>query len=458
MDHRAITLSQLNLSVKTVIADSFQSPTWIIAEISEMKVNRNGHCYLELIEKEKTSEKITARARATIWSSTFRLLKPYFETTTGHPFKDGIKVMLNITVEYHEIYGLSLNIVDIDPTYTLGDMAKKKADTIRRLKEEGIFEMNHQLPLPLVIQRIAIISSETAAGYGDFRNHLTNNEYGYDFYTRLFPAIMQGEEAEKSVIKALDDINNNVSDFDAVVIIRGGGAQIDLSCFDNYWLAFHVAQFPLPVLTGIGHDKDESVTDMVACCKLKTPTAVADFLIMKMVAFESDLTEYSGLIFNHTRNILTSNKNKIINISGNLAPLLFQKISIQKNQLEQLSNILRKSPLKLLQQELEKSRGTGIEIKKSIHYKLNSRKETLDFYHESMNKNISRLVRNIRKDLNARKRVINNLDPANLLKRGYSVSMIDGRIIKSSDNVKMGDELITILHQGKMVSNITSKN
>jgi len=263
-----LTLSELNERIRDALLEAFPGMVWVIAEVSELKENRSGHCYLELVEKE--GNEIVARSRATIWSYTYRMLKPYFETTTGQLFTQGIKILVQASVEYHPAYGLSLNIKDIDPTYTVGDMALQRKEIIDRLQKEGVFDMNRELNLPLVPQKIAVISSATAAGYQDFMNQLESNEYGFVFYTRLFEAFMQGAEAVPSIIRALERIFQYEDFFDAVVIIRGGGATADLSSFDNYELAINITQFPLPVITGIGHEKDDTIIDLVAHTRLKT--------------------------------------------------------------------------------------------------------------------------------------------------------------------------------------------
>jgi exodeoxyribonuclease VII large subunit len=228
-----------------------------VAEISELNMNRSGHCYLELIEKDSLSDKIIAKSRATIWAFTFRTLKAYFETTTGETLRGGLKVLLKASIEFHEVFGFSLNIQDIDPQYTLGDLARKKAQIIQQLTSEGVLDMNKGLPFPLVPQRIAVISSETAAGYGDFLNQLETNSFGYCFFTELFPAIMQGDKASESIILALEHVYSHIDEFDLVAIMRGGGSKSDLNCFDDYELAYFITQFPLPILTGIGHERDD---------------------------------------------------------------------------------------------------------------------------------------------------------------------------------------------------------
>jgi exodeoxyribonuclease VII large subunit len=311
-----LTLSALNLQIKEALLDAFPATVWVVGEISELKDNRSGHCYLELIEKEGTE--IVARSRATIWSYTYRMLKPYFETTTGQLFTQGIKILVQASVEYHPAYGLSLNIKDIDPTYTVGDLALQRKEIIDRLKSEGVFEMNKELELPLVPQKIAVISSATAAGYQDFMNQLETNEYGFKFYTKLFEAFMQGAGAVPSIVNALDRIYKYENFFDAVVIIRGGGATADLSSFDNYDLALNITQFPLPVVTGIGHEKDDTIIDLVAHTRLKTPTAVAAFFINGVERYYERMLELENAVVQYTRETLDFQKEKLERIAENL--------------------------------------------------------------------------------------------------------------------------------------------
>ena len=275
----SIDLLDLLAGVRETIEDGFSVPLWVRAELSEIKHNNNGHCYLTLVEKDPTSDTLLAKVPAIIWSSTSRMLLPYFRQAAGADLAPGLQVLLQVQVQYSELYGLSLIVVDIDPSFTIGDMERKRRETISRLQEEGMFDMNSTLALPALPRRFAVISSETAAGYRDFMNHLHHNDFGYRFDTVLFQAVMQGTEAPASIVAALDSIAQSAEDFDAVVMIRGGGSASDLVCFDDYTLAANVAQFPLPVFTGIGHDHDYHVVDMVAHTFLKTPTAVADCII-----------------------------------------------------------------------------------------------------------------------------------------------------------------------------------
>ena len=278
MQDNRLTLRQLNLMVKDAIEMQLPDEYWVEAELAECR-ERGGHCYLELIEKEDTTNTPVAKASAKCWRQTWLMLQPYFERTTGQPLRTGMKVLLKVYAQFHEAYGFSWIVTDIDPTYTLGDMARKRQEIIRQLKEEGVFDLQRELCIPRFAKRIAVISAEGAAGYGDFCRQLEDNEYGFKFEVTLFPAIMQGEQVESSVVAALNSIYDCIRDFDVVVIIRGGGATSDLSGFDTLALAENVAQFPIPIITGIGHDRDESILDMVANTRAKTPTAAAALLI-----------------------------------------------------------------------------------------------------------------------------------------------------------------------------------
>jgi exodeoxyribonuclease VII large subunit len=274
-----IGLLALQEQVKRHLEDHFFESVWLQAEISELKQNPSGHCYLTLVEKDPGSNALLARASAVIWASTWRMVKPYFEAQTGRALAPGLSVLVRVQVSYSVLYGLSLVIYDIDPSFTVGELELARQRTIARLEAEGMFDMNAQLSLPLLPRRLAVVSSPTAAGWRDFRRQLEGNEYGFHFRLQLFPAVMQGDAAPESIIGALDQIAAEADSFDAVLILRGGGGAMDLVCFDDYELAVNVAQFPLPVLTGIGHDHDFHIVDMVAHTHLKTPTALADWLL-----------------------------------------------------------------------------------------------------------------------------------------------------------------------------------
>ncbi len=476
MSEQQLTLSELQRQVKNSLEDTFSGPVWVIAEISEMTVNRSGHCYLDLIETESGNDTVLARSRATIWSYTFRMLRPYFETTTGQSFSQGLKVLLQAKVEYHEVYGFSLNIRDIDPVYTLGDMARQRREIIRRLVDDGVFEMNKELELPLVPQRIAIVSSPTAAGLQDFMDQLHNNPHRFIFYTRLFPAVMQGNDAPRSIMDALDQIYDYEEMFDAVVIIRGGGAQIDLACFDQYELASHVAQFPLPVITGIGHDKDDTVIDLVAHTRMKTPTAVAEFLIAGALRFSQELKELEKQFIELVNDQLEENKNRIADAADQLSDLVNRTIGEQRNRLNivqlELANrseIYLKERHSILKQQIVEVRNKTNRFVVRQSHQLDQSGNKLNFiFREQVLKNENLLnqfqhlirirsteqIRAEKKNLNSIQEKLRLVDPQNIIKRGYSLTMVNGKIVKSVDQIKAGDRLETKLSDGTVESNV----
>lgn len=472
-----LTLSELNEQIKGALLNAFPGAVWVVAEVSELKENRSGHCYLELVEKE--GDNIMARSRATIWSYTYRMLKPYFETTTGQFFSQGIKVLVQATVEYHPAFGLSLNIKDIDPTYTVGDMALQRKEIIDRLQKEGVFDMNRELELPLVPQKIAVISSATAAGYQDFMDQLENNEFGFKFYTHLFEAYMQGAEAVHSIIQALELIFQDEDFFDAVVIIRGGGATADLSSFDNYELAINITQFPLPVITGIGHEKDDTIIDLVAHTRLKTPTAVAEFLINGMERFYSHLLEIENGVVNYARDVLETQQNKlermVEGLSYSVSGFIQQKqksITRAGNQLQRsVSNYSYKKQDEL--SHIKHQIGTElsvwfVETKNHINRQRRVLKRVtgeavlkkhgeLQHVQDLLISETQRQLFKEHERLKLNENTIRLLNPENVLKRGFTLTLKDGKIIKSVNDVESGEELTTKFADGQVKSKITKK-
>ncbi len=476
MEHK-LTLSELNEQIKNVLTDAFPSTVWVIGEISELKENRAGHCYLELVEKE--GNEIIARTRATIWSYTYRMLKPYFETTTGQFFTHGIKILVQVSVEYHSSFGLSLNIKDIDPVYTVGDMALQRKEIVNRLQNEGVFDMNRELQLPLVPQKIAVISSETAAGYLDFMNQLETNEYGFKFYTKLFPSVMQGAEAVPSIIRALERIYLYEDFFDAVIIIRGGGATADLSSFDNYDLAFHITQFPLPVITGIGHEKDDTIIDMVAHTRLKTPTAVAEFFISGMERFyeklfqlESDVVhlirdridylndelEQLATSMQHQVAVFIHDKNVLLIRKGNEFQQNINRFSFRKS--VELSNFKHdvRSAVSMWLVKKENSLNQKRRVLKRVAGEIlitgNSR---LTYLHETLVKETRNYIQKELERVHLNENSVRLLNPENVLKRGYSLTMKEGEIIKSVNQVQADETIETRFSDGSVESKITKK-
>jgi exodeoxyribonuclease VII large subunit len=403
------TLFELNRLVRETIECEMPNEYWVEAELSECRESR-GHCYMELIEKDEQTATPIAKASAKCWASKWILVHPYFERTTGQRLVAGMKVLLKVYPQFHEAFGFSWIVTDIDPTYTLGDMARKRQEIIRQLKEEGVFDLQKELTLPLFCQRIAVISSETAAGYGDFCNQLADNPYGFQFQTQLFPAIMQGEGVEQSIINALERIYDQP--FDCVVIIRGGGATSDMSGFDTLALAEHVANFPLPIITGIGHDRDESILDMVSHTRVKTPTAAA------------------ALLIDHLKEVLDT----VNNAQNSITRLVQQKLSTLSTQLSSVSEAI--------------PRLFSI-VKTRQEAKIDALQQRLPMLIERRF-----LAENHRLQLMEEK--LKALDPQLLLKRGYSITLHNGRAVKDATTLKAGDEIETRLAQGLIHSIVKS--
>ncbi len=473
-----LTLSELNEKVKETLLKAFPSTVWVIAEVSELKENRNGHCYIELIEKQ--GAEIIARSRATIWSYTYRMLKPYFETTTGQFFTQGIKILVQVSVEYHPSFGLSLNIKDIDPIYTVGDMAMQRKEIINRLQAEGIFEMNKELQLPLVPQKIAVISSATAAGYQDFMNQLENNEFGFKFYTKLFQATMQGVDAVPSIINTLEQIYEYEVFFDAVVIIRGGGATADLSSFDNYDLAFNITQFPLPVITGIGHEKDDTIIDLVAHTRMKTPTAVAEFLIKGMERFYDRMLEMENEIVQLTRDLIESHQKELEQAAANLEYAVSGFINKNQSQLTKKGNQLQRAVKQFsFQKEHELNRlkhnikskvllrlavsKTSLvqnrrNIKHAVKGSILKQRSFLIHFKDLLKSQSHKMIFREQERVHFNENTARLINPENILKRGYTLTLKEGKIIKSTNLLHINEEIETRFANGSIQSKITKKD
>lgn len=333
-----LTLSELQRLVKATLDEHFASPLWVSAEIAEIKVNYSGHCYMELVEKGGDNGVPTAQARAVIWRSAYPRIAACFEAETGQRLAAGIRILAKVAVSYHELYGFSLRITEIDAAYTLGNMERQRQETIARLRQDGVWDMNREIPIPLPVQRVAVVSSANAAGYRDFCKELEKSPYRIEH--RLFDAFMQGAAAEESIIEALCAAADAGEAFDAAVIIRGGGSASDLNCFNAYRLCAHVAQFPLPILTGIGHDKDTSVADMVAHTALKTPTAVAGWLVERMTQTEGWL-DYAALqLHDATKAAMHASEVRLERLTGDLRQMSGDLLTRQRLRAEHLSALL----------------------------------------------------------------------------------------------------------------------
>ncbi len=344
-----LTLYSLNNLVRETLAKGLPVAYWVTGELSEVRETQAGHCYIELVERDEVTQEMVAKARGTIWARIYSLLKPYFLEQTGERFAAGLKVLLKVTVVFHELYGFSLDVCDIEPAYTLGDIARRKQAILNRLAAEGVLNLNKELPFPALPQRIAVISSSFAAGYGDFCDQLRNNPYGFVFYTHLFPAPMQGNKVEEGIIAALDKISENIDFWDVVVIIRGGGATSDLSCFDAYDLANNCAQFPLPIITGIGHQRDDTVVDAVAHTRAKTPTAAAELLIHAFAAQSAAIEEAREVLGTAARDILETHRRRLAVVLQSLPVYTALYLQQQAHKLDLWEqNIVSSSPERIL--------------------------------------------------------------------------------------------------------------
>ncbi len=453
MSSSAISLYELNNTIKSVINSTFDSEIWVVAEINNINLHRSGHCYLELVQKAKNSDTVIAQARATIWASQYRYIAAYFKAATNSDLTRGISVMLKVIVDFHEVYGFSLNVRDIDPAYTLGDLERRKKEIIDKLIAEGVFDLNKKLPLPIVIKNVAVISSPTAAGYEDFLNQIANNKFFYKWNIQLFEADMQGDKTEKSVIAALERIFRQIHNFDIVCILRGGGSKIDLGYFDNYNIAYHITQFPIPVITGIGHERDETITDMVANTKLKTPTAVAEFLINYNRHFEEDIEEIYQDILSKSREIILAQETYITSIV-----LVINKtkdvLAREQNDCNEKFFILKNLYQNLIKSQTNKlETASEIIMTKTVDNisKENSRLENLK---TSLTKFYYRNYLQIQNNLFNLEKRVSLSDPKLLLKRGFSITKCNGKLIKDTNKLKNGDVIETILYSGKISSKI----
>jgi exodeoxyribonuclease VII large subunit len=424
-----IKLLTLNQLIKSTLENQLEPSYWVIAEIGEIKAGSGGHAYLDLVEKQ--GNQFLAKIRANIWSYTYRSISASFASDTGQQLRNGMKILAYVTVTFHEVYGISLNIKDIDPNFTLGERAKQRQEVIEKLKTDGILTLNKRFSLPLVPQKIAVISSATAAGYGDFINQLQHNPYGYAVKTTLFQANLQGIGGVSSLLEAITQVEKNHEYFDALVIIRGGGAQMDLDCFDDYDLCVGIGKFPLPVFTGIGHERDETIADMVAHTRLKTPTAVAEFIISGIRNYEEQLLGHlkvmekaaAQMLFLEDRRLLDS-ENKIKNKFSNILQLA-------------------KEQVKLLQSQLSSQVSGRLKIESQRIINLESRIQTQAKTHLNQSE---RQLTHLEKSLS-------QLDPRQLLKRGYTWTEVDGISINNLEP-KVGHTLTTYTKDIKIKSTI----
>jgi exodeoxyribonuclease VII large subunit len=428
-ESEVLTLSDLLAQVQLVVEGYFPSFFWVVAEVAEIQKNR-GHVYLELVERE--GESVKAKVKGIIWSSRSANVLAFFEEVTGRTLKAEMKILLKGRLRFHPLYGLSFEIHWIDPNYSLGEMARRRREILKRLEQEGILEENRRLPFPLVPQRIAVVSSEHSAGLEDFLVHLRENPYGFAFSVKLFSTLVQGEEAELSLLGALDEVLREASHFDVVVLLRGGGSRVDLSCFDSYPLGRMVAGFPLPVLTGIGHHKDESVVDYVAYRALKTPTAVADFLVEQVRTFEEMLEGEASLLRECVQETLESHRYK----------------------LEEWTQRFRNDAFLLFQRERERNLRLEERFLLTVRTYIERRRVSEEELERSLRREALRQIEEARRFLDKEEKAILLLHPLNVLRRGYTLTFSRGKVVKSIKDCSVGQELVTQTFDGQIVSEV----
>ncbi len=429
MEQKALSLYELNSIVRRGVRTIMPDECWVQAELSDVRSNYSGHCYMEFVQKDPHSNSLIAKARGMIWSNVFSRLRPFFERETGQAFVSGINVLVKVTVDFHELYGYSLTVVDIDPTYTIGDMARRRKEILRKLDEDGILTLNKELELPLFVHNIAVVSSATAAGYGDFCNQLYSNRYGFSYNARLFPAVMQGEKVESSIISALEEVYKDYDKWDVVVIIRGGGATSDLSGFDTYNLASHCAQFPLPIITGIGHERDDTVIDMISHTRVKTPTAAAEFIINHTIVTASQLEKFAEYINNEVPMMVRDEKDRLERLVARIPSVVQSSLQKESMKLEKFNSRISMSWQNRLLRE---------------KYRLEIMPRVLS--------SVKLLVQKESHRLEIMDEKIKASSPELLLKRGYSITVKDGKAVVDVSSLKKGDEIETIVANGKFKS------
>lgn len=431
MKKERYSLLELNSMVRQTIEQGMRGEYWVEAEVAELHENR-GHCYMQLVEKEEGTNTAVAQARAICWRGSWNLISAYFLQVVGQPLRAGMKVLLRVYANFHESFGFSWIVSDINPEYSLGDLARRRQEILRQLKAEGVLEMQKQLRLSLFAQRVAVVSSATAAGFGDFCNQLASNSYHFQFHVELFAATMQGEQVEQSVISALDQIYSRADEFDVVVIIRGGGATADMSGFDTLPLAEAVANFPLPIITGIGHERDECVLDIVAYQRVKTPTAAAAFLIDHLAEVDGRLDAARNTIARAVSQSLELQKSRIARLGALIPQLVLNSTLTEQRRIDRLMSSIRAN----------------------TERRLSSADHHLQMLWQSIAQGALMALTRSRHTLELLDQRTRSLDPKLLLSRGYSMTLHEGRIVRSAKSLHTGDKLLTTFADGSVGSTV----
>lgn len=428
----ALSLHELALRIGGALEAAFPKAQWVVAEVADIDIKKNGHCYLTLIER--SDEGIQAQMRGTIWSFQYKRIAKAFRTAAGSDLSLGMKILFACEVSFHERWGLSLNITDIDPTYTLGEMARRRMEIVARLKAEGLIDLNRQLAFPLVPQRIAIISSETAAGYRDFMHELQDNRYDYKYATVLYQAAMQGDQTEASVIRAMEEIEASSTLFDVIVIIRGGGSIVDLSSFDSYAIGRAIAQSSIPVMTGIGHEEDETVADLVAHMSCKTPTKVAETIVSLCRKFEERVDELMQELSMSCRRLGEAENQKLMVLIQKLQVLSLNRLANERAREATIATRLKSAACRLLETQARHIDQLQKALKDGAYTLRQQQWQKMDHFDQT----------------------VRLLDPENTLKRGFSITYFVDRSVKDVKALNIGSQLKTRLYRGTVISRIES--
>ena len=455
-ERRIFSLLEVTQSIQRTLTERYTSSFWIKAEMNKLnRYGRSGHCFPELVEKE--NGKIIAQLKATLWNNDYERINARFLSVLQEPIKDGIKILICAFISFDPSYGLSLRIIDIDPAFSLGELEREKQETISRLTNEEIYHRNQELELALLPQRIAVISVESSKGYSDYLKIINTNPWGYKFFNFLFPALLQGDKSATSIIRQLKRIRKAKAHFDAVAIIRGGGAEVGLTSYNNYELAREIALFPIPVITGIGHSTNQTVAELVAHRNAITPTELADFLIQEFHNFSVPIKEAEDSIATISKRILREEKVNVKNIVRVFKSVTKNQLQMNHSGLQKLSATIAQESKFTLRQNKKLIAETAIQIRKSGLDVITGNKESLNELVINFQKQVNALQIKKLSELNVMQRTVNLIDPVHTLRRGFSITRNNGKVITNPLMLSEGDKLITQLAEGEVYSNVEKK-
>ncbi len=453
---KVFTLIEVTVSIQKTIAERYKTSFWVMAEMNKLNhYSHSGHCYPELVEKR--DGKVIAQIKSNLWKSDYERINNNFLTVLKEPIKDGIKILFCASISFDPSHGLSLRILDIDPSFSLGELEREKQETIDRLKKEEIFNLNKSLKLPRLPQRIAVISVETSKGYSDYLKIIEHNPWGYKFFNFLFPALLQGDKSVLSILSQLKRIKKVIKHFDVVAIIRGGGGDVGLSSYNNYQLANEIAMFPIPVITGIGHSTNETVAELIAFKNAITPTELADFLIQKFHNFSVPLKKSEEFLIDRASRILTEEKIKFLNSIKYFQSVTNNKLIRSYHNIQDQSASLLQHSKFVIRGERESLRLKVSGIKKSSLFLLNSHRRRIGEVNGEITKNVSSFIQHQKSLMLSIDKNVNILDPINILRRGFTITLYNGKALKSHTEVKKGDTITSILEDGQVVSEVKSE-